>query len=76
MGARRRGARRAAEAAGRDPADVEITLSVPDDLGELDVYAARGVSRVLVPVQSIDAAAGEPSPSQVERWADVIARWS
>lgn len=69
-------ARRTAEACGRDPAALEITLSVPADLGELEEYARRGVSRVLVPVQSIDATAAAPSVAHVEGWADLIARWS
>lgn len=68
-------ARRTAEACGRDPDELEITLSVPADLGELEEYAARGVSRVLLPVQSIDDVPAEPSVAEVHRWADVIARW-
>ena len=45
--------RGAAETAGRDPAAVEITASMPDDPAELPALAARGVSRVLVPVTSV-----------------------
>ena len=45
-------ARGAAEAAGRDPASVEITASMPDDPAELPALAARGISRVLIPVTS------------------------
>lgn len=45
--------RGAAEAAGRDPAAVEITASMPDDPAELPAMAARGISRVLVPVTSV-----------------------
>jgi probable F420-dependent oxidoreductase len=40
---------RAAEAAGRDPASIEITTSLPDDLDEIPALAARGVHRLLVP---------------------------
>ncbi|MEZ5266302.1 MAG: LLM class F420-dependent oxidoreductase [Acidimicrobiales bacterium] len=42
--------RRAAEAAGRDPDAVEITVSAPDDPRELAELERRGVHRVLVPV--------------------------
>ncbi len=45
--------RGAAEAAGRDPAAVEITASMPEDPAELPAMAARGISRVLVPVTSV-----------------------
>ena len=43
-------ARRTAAEHGRDPAAIEITLSVPPDLDALDGLANLGVSRVLVPV--------------------------
>ena len=69
--------RRAAEAAGRNPADVEITVSAPSDLSEIDALARRGVSRVAVPVSS---AAGLPAqvrtPDDVLRYGkDVITRF-
>ncbi len=67
----------AARAAGRDPKDVEITASLPDDLDELPAMAARGISRVLVPVTSV---AGLRSKAQgaegVLAWKDVIARYA
>ena len=44
--------RNAAEKAGRDPASVEITASMPDDPAELPAMAAAGIGRVLVPVTS------------------------
>ena len=44
-------ARRTAQDCGRDPASLEITLSVPDDPAELERYAAEGVAWVLLPVQ-------------------------
>jgi probable F420-dependent oxidoreductase len=68
-------ARRVAESAGRDPAALELTLSAPTDLAELDDYAERGVDRVLLPVQSIDASPDEPSLEAVERWAEIVARY-
>ena len=42
--------RRAAEAAGRDPDAVEITVSVPEKPEDLAAYAKAGVTRVLVPL--------------------------
>ena len=42
--------RSAAEAAGRDPDEVEITVSVPDHPDDIAAYAKAGVSRVLVPL--------------------------
>jgi probable F420-dependent oxidoreductase len=68
-------ARRTAEACGRGPAALELTLSAPADLAELDDYAERGVHRVLLPVQSIDASPDVASLDAVERWAEVIARY-
>lgn len=69
--------RQSAEAAGRDPASIEITTSLPDDEDELLLLAAAGVSRVLVPVtgaaglrQRIDG------PEDLLTWADKINRYS
>ena len=59
--------RRAAVAAGRDPADIEITVSAPTDPAEIEALARRGVKRVAVPVSS---AAG--LPAQVKTPDDVL----
>ncbi|HEV3347339.1 MAG TPA: LLM class F420-dependent oxidoreductase, partial [Methylomirabilota bacterium] len=69
--------RRAAEAAGRDPKAIEITLAAPTDLAEIETLARQGVARVAVPVS---AAAGLPAqvktPDDVLRYGkDVIARF-
>lgn len=45
--------RRAADAAGRDPDTIEITVSAPEDRGDLKELARRGVHRVLVPVTGV-----------------------
>lgn len=45
-------ARRTAEAHGRNPDDVEITTSLPDDLDDIPKLAAAGVKRLLLPVSS------------------------
>jgi probable F420-dependent oxidoreductase len=45
--------RRAAEAAGRDPDSIEITVSAPDDPAEIAELERRGLHRVLVPVNGM-----------------------
>jgi probable F420-dependent oxidoreductase len=69
--------RRAAEAAGRDPAAIEITVSAPPEPAEIEALAKRGVTRVAVPVSS---SAGLPAqvrtPDDVLRYGErVIARF-
>jgi hypothetical protein len=69
--------RRAAEAAGRDPEAIEITLAAPTEVGEIEALGKRGVARVAVP---ISAAAGLPAqlktPDDVLRYGrEVIARF-
>ena len=43
-------ARETAEASGRDPSQLEVTVSCPEDLGDLKALSNLGVDRVLVPV--------------------------
>ena len=69
--------RRAAEAAGRDPDAIELTVSAPTDVKEIEALARRGIARVAVPVSS---GAGLPAqvktPDDVLRYGkDVIARF-
>src|SRR6266853_1988610 len=69
--------RRAAEAAGRDPKAIEITVAAPTDVAEIEALARQGIARVAVPVS---AAAGLPAqlktPDDVLRYGkDVIARF-
>jgi probable F420-dependent oxidoreductase len=69
--------RRAAEAAGRNPADIEITVAAPSDASEIEALARLGVTRVAVPVSS---AAGLPAqvrtPDDVLRYGkEIIARF-
>jgi probable F420-dependent oxidoreductase len=59
--------RRAAEAAGRDPADVELTVSAPAEPAEIEALAKMGVTRVAVPVSS-----GAGLPAQVKTPDDVL----
>ena len=68
---------RAAEAAGRDPKSIELTLSAPAEAAEIEKLATRGVARVAVPVS---AAAGLPAqlktPDDVLRYGkEMIARF-
>ena len=70
-------ARTSAEEAGRDPAEVEITLSVPDDLARLPELAAMGVSRVLVPVANIQGMNTViTGPDDALAWRDRLARYA
>jgi probable F420-dependent oxidoreductase len=69
--------RRAAEAAGRDPAEIEVTVAAPTALAEIEALAARGIARVAVPVSS---AAGLPAqvktPDDILRYGrEVISRF-
>jgi len=69
--------RRAAVAAGRDPAGIELTVAAPSDPAEIEALARQGVTRVAVPVS---AAAGLPAqvrtPDDVLRYGkEMIARF-
>lgn len=69
--------RRAAEAAGRDPQAIELTVSAPQDPKEIEALGKRGITRVAVPVSS---GAGLPAqvktPDDVRRYGkDVISRF-
>jgi probable F420-dependent oxidoreductase len=67
--------RSAAEAAGRDPHSIEITASMPDDPAELPALAARGISRVLVPVTSVTGLQSRAAGIEgVLAWKDTIDR--
>jgi probable F420-dependent oxidoreductase len=69
--------RRAAEAAGRNAADIELTVTAPPEPVEIENLARLGVARVAVPVSS---AAGLPAqvrtPEDVLRYGkEMIARF-
>ena len=69
--------RRAAEAAGRDPTAIEITVSAPADPSGIEALARRGVARVAVPVSGAAGLAAQlRTPDDVLRYGkDVIARF-
>lgn len=70
-------ARDSAAAAGRDPAEVEITVSAPDDLADLPRLAAMGVARVLVPVANVQGLKTfVASPDDARAWKDTIDRYA
>jgi probable F420-dependent oxidoreductase len=69
--------RRTAEQHGRDPASVEITASLPDDLDDLPRLAASGVSRVLVPVTGNFGLGRRVSgPQDLLSWRDTIEKYA
>ncbi len=62
---------------GRDPDEIEITVSVPDDLAAIPDLARAGVSRVLVPVMGnagLKQRIG--GPDDLRAWRDTIARFA
>ncbi len=70
-------ARRTAEEHGRDPDALEITTSVPDDLDDIPALAARGVSRILVPVSPIAGLATViQSPDDATKWGEIVERYA
>lgn len=70
-------ARRTAEQHGRDPDALEITTSVPDDLDDIPSLAARGVSRLLVPVSPIAGLATViQSPDDATKWGEIVERYA
>lgn len=69
-------ARRTAEEHGRDPDAIEITTSVPDDLDDIPALAARGVSRLTVPVSSVAGLGVAMSgPDDAPRWGEIIDKY-
>lgn len=70
-------ARQAAEAAGRDPSSVEITVSMPEDPRELSGLKSLGVGRVTVPVSTMAGLKSAiASPEDALNWKGVIENWA
>ena len=68
--------RQSAVKAGRDPASIEITASMPDDPATLSELAAAGVSRVLVPVSTVGLKQRVKGPEDLAKWRDIIDRYA
>ncbi len=65
--------RASAKEAGRDPASIEITVSLPEKLEDIPALAAMGVTRVLVPVSGMAGlAAAISTPDDALTWRDTI----
>jgi probable F420-dependent oxidoreductase len=70
-------AKLSAEEAGRDPAALEITTSMPESLADLADLAAIGVDRVLVPVTAMAGmATAIANPDQALEWRENIERYA
>lgn len=70
-------ARRTAEEHGRDPASLEITTSLPDDLEDIPSLAAQGISRLAVPVSSgAGLASVIQTPEDALAFKDTIERFA
>lgn len=70
-------ARSAARDAGRDPAALEITVSLPEKLEEIAELAKLGVDRVLVPVSPMAGLATViATPEDALKWRDTIERYA
>lgn len=66
--------KRAADAAGRDHETIELTVSMPNDVDQLERLAAMGVDRVAVPVTGSAGLNSQlDSVAELEdRWAPII----
>lgn len=67
---------RAADASGRDPQSIELTVSMPESEGELEALASLGVDRVAVPVTSEAGLRRQiDDPGDLERWHEIIEKY-
>jgi alkanesulfonate monooxygenase SsuD/methylene tetrahydromethanopterin reductase-like flavin-dependent oxidoreductase (luciferase family) len=69
--------RRTAREAGRDPAAVEITMGMPDDVEKIPDLSAAGVRRLLLPVTGVAGLARQVSgPDDLLGWRETIERYA
>ncbi len=62
---------------GRDPAEIEFTASLPDNLDDIPALAAAGVKRLLVPVTGAAGLANRiRGPEDLTNWTDIIERFA
>ncbi|MFT6580848.1 MAG: putative F420-dependent oxidoreductase [Alphaproteobacteria bacterium] len=70
-------ARQTAAENGRDPAALEITVSLPNDLDEIETLAKAGVDRILVPAMPVKGFEHQiKTPDDVARWRDIIEKYA
>jgi probable F420-dependent oxidoreductase len=70
-------ARNTAEAVGRDPDKLEITVSFPDDPTELDALRRLGVTRVLIPSCGLFGLQSRiRGPEDLAGWSNILERYS
>jgi probable F420-dependent oxidoreductase len=69
--------RKAARDAGRDPASIEMTVSLPDSLDDIPALAKLGVTRVLVPASPMAGLKQViASPEDAAGWKEAIAKYA
>lgn len=62
---------------GRDPAEIEFTASLPDNLDDIPALAAAGVKRILVPVTGAAGLSNRiRGPEDLVKWRDVIEKYT
>ncbi|WP_281019039.1 MULTISPECIES: LLM class F420-dependent oxidoreductase [unclassified Minwuia] len=70
-------ARDTAEQNGRNPAALEITVSMPEDRALLEDYARMGIDRVLVPVSDMAGlATAIRTPEETRDWSGLISQYA
>ena len=69
--------RQSAEESGRDPAAIELTVSLPDDLEQIPELAKLGVSRLLVPVTPMMGLSNAiRNVDDIPRWRDFLDKYA
>ena len=70
-------ARATAKECGRDPDELELTASMPEDPEQIPALAARGVSRIVVPVAPMAGLkAAISSPEHATHFGEIIERYA
>lgn len=69
-------ARRTAAEYGRDPADLEITLSMPEDPNDIPALAKLGASRLMIPVSPMSGLTSVSTPEDVLRLRDIVEKYA
>ena len=69
--------RQSAEESGRDPAAIELTASLPDDLAQIPELAKLGVSRLLVPVTPMMGLNNAiRNVDDIPKWREIMDRYA